>query len=71
MISDFDKILVFIIGVFIALELAYWVDWIILKCIVTPIYCRWKYRHNTVKRCPFWSCKRWHGQCPYGKEWNK
>lgn len=49
MISEFDKILIFIIVVFIALEIGYLVNWFIAKYVFTPIYRCWQMRKERKK----------------------
>lgn len=31
--------------------------------VVKSIYCKWKHKHKTKKRCYFWNCKKYH-DCP-------
>lgn len=27
--------------------------------IIRSIYCRWKHKHKTKRKCYFWNCKDW------------
>ena len=49
---------------FVEFVIVMFLSFIIHNVVIKKIYCKWKKKHQTKKRCYFWNCKEWH-TCPY------